>query len=567
MMEKLPPQNPDSNMGDYEKAYSTFSWDDAEKTFEWSRTGKVNAAYEAVDRHVRTLGDRVALHYLDDEKEEKYTFRELSAASGRFANLLQDLGIVKGDRVFIFMPRSPELYIAFFGILKLGAIPVPVFEAFMRDGLLDRMGDCDPVAVVTSDTLKDRVPKDEIASLKHVIVSGDTSGDEISFDEMRSKRGEFEPVWLDLEDPLLIHYTSGSTGKPKGVLHVQRAIVGHYQTGKWVLDLRDDDNYWCTADPGWVTGTSYGIFAPLLNGVGTIVRKGRFTARRWYETIERARVTVWYTAPTALRLLMGEGEEVASEFDLSSLRLIFSVGEPLNPEVIHWARRVYTQPIHDTWWMTETGMIMISNYPSMPIKPGSMGKPFPGVEAAILDDEGRMLGVNEVGNLVIKKGWPSMMKVIWGREEKFKEYFRFDPWFLTGDAAYMDEEGYFHFHGRVDDVINTSGERVGPFEVESRLVEHPVVVEAGVIGKPDPVRGEIIKAFVVLKRGVDESEELKDELIEFVKKGLAAHAAPREIEFVKHLPKTRSGKIMRRVLKAKELGLELGDLSGAGEGV
>ncbi|RLF42999.1 MAG: acetate--CoA ligase, partial [Thermoplasmata archaeon] len=273
---------------------------------------------------------------------------------------------------------------------------------------------------------------------------------------------------------------------------------------------------------------------------------------------------VWYSAPTAFRLLMARGVELASSYDLSSLRLILSVGEPLNPEVISWALKAYNQPIHDTWWMTETGMIMISNYPSMPIKPGSMGKPFLGVEAAILDDDGRVLGVNEVGNLAIKKGWPSMMKAVWRRGEKFKEYFRFDPWFVSGDAAYVDEEGYFHFIGRVDDIINTSGERVGPFEVESRLVEHPAVVETGVIGKPDPVRGEIIKAFVVVKEGVRESEELKRELIEFVKKGLAAHAAPREIEFVKELPKTRSGKIMRRVLKAKELGLDAGDTSTMG---
>ena len=566
-MDKLAAHNPESNMGDYDKARSTFRWEDVAKNFEFSVTGKVNAAYEAVDRHVEELGDKIALRFLDDEKEVTYTFRELSVASNRFANLLLELGIKQGDRVFIFMPRSIELYVAFFGILKIAAIPVPLFEAFMRAGLLDRMSDCDPVAVVTHNSLKDRIPRDEVPSLKTLIVADGAEGDEISFDENRTRKGTFEPVWLGLDDPLLIHYTSGSTGKPKGVLHAQRAIIGHYQTGKWILDLKKDDVYWCTADPGWVTGTSYGIFAPLLNGVGTTIIRGRFTAKRWYRTIERAGVTVWYTAPTALRLLMGKGEELISEFDLSSLRLILSVGEPLNPEVIHWALKAYKQPIHDTWWMTETGMIMISNYPSMPIKPGSMGKPFPGVEAAIIDDEGVELGVNEVGNLALKKGWPSMMKSIWKRDEKYREYFRHDPWFTSGDAAYVDEDGYFHFHGRVDDVINTAGERVGPFEVESRLVEHPLVVEAAVIGKPDPVRGEIIKAFVVVKEGVDEREELKSELIEFVKKGLAAHAAPREIEFIDTLPKTRSGKIMRRVLKARELGLDLGDLSGAGEGV
>lgn len=358
------------------------------------------------------MGDSIALRFLDDKREETYTFQELSLASNRFANLLLELGVNKKDRVFIFMPRSLELYIAFFGILKLGAIPVPLFEAFMREGLLDRMGDCDPVAVVTHESVKNRIPRDEVETLESVIVVGNTEENEIGFDEMKTKDGSFEPAWLGLDDPLLIHYTSCSTGKPKGVLHAQRAMIGHYQTGKWILDLNKDDNYWCTADPGWVTGTSYGIFAPLLNGVGTIIREGRFTAERWYETIERAKVTVWYTAPTALRLLMGEKEDTASKFDLSSLRYVLSVDEPLNPEVIRWALKVYQQPIHDTWWMTETGMIMISNYPSMPIKPGSMGKPFPGVEAAIIDDNGRELGVNEVGNLALKKGWPSMMKEI-----------------------------------------------------------------------------------------------------------------------------------------------------------
>ena len=566
-MDKLPAHNPDSNMGDYNAACRDFRWEEVLKNFEFSSTGRVNAAHEAVDRHVKTMGDRIALRFLDDESEETYTFQELSLASNRFANLLLELGVNKKDRVFIFMPRSLELYIAFFGILKVGAIPVPLFEAFMREGLLDRMGDCDPVAVVTHESLKERIPRDKVETLESVIVVGGTEENEIGFDEIKTKDSSFEPVWLDLDDPLLIHYTSGSTGKPKGVLHAQRAMIGHYQTGKWILDLNKDDNYWCTADPGWVTGTSYGIFAPLLNGVGTIIRQGRFTAERWYETIERAKVTVWYTAPTALRLLMGEKEDTASKFDLSSLRYILSVGEPLNPEVIRWALKVYKQPIHDTWWMTETGMIMISNYPSMPIKPGSMGKPFPGVEAAIIDDNGKELGVNEVGNLALKKGWPSMMKEIWKREEKFKEYFIFDPWFISGDSAYIDEDGYFHFHGRVDDVINTAGERVGPFEVESRLVEHPRVVEAAVIGKPDPVRGEIIKAFVVVRGIIEDREALCRELIEFVKGGLAAHSAPREIEFIDTLPKTRSGKIMRRVLKARELGYDLGDRSGAGEGV
>lgn len=564
-MEKLEAHNPKAAMGDYENAYKNFSWEDVKNSFDYSKTGKVNMAHEAVDRHVKARGDKTALHYIDDETEAKYSFKDLSTESNRFANLLRELEISKGDRVFLFMPRSPELYIAFLGILKTGAIPVPVFEAFMKDGLLDRMSDCDPIGIISSDFMKSRIPIKEIKSLKHIIISGDTAGDEIDFNDMKKTSKDFEPEWLDLEDPLLIHYTSGSTGKPKGVLHSQRAMIGHYQTGKWVLDLKEDDAYWCTADPGWVTGTSYGIFAPLLNGVGTIIRGGRFSPELWYSTIERLKVNVWYSAPTAFRLLMAEGNELTKKYDLSSLRHILSVGEPLNPEVIHWALDVYKQPIHDTWWMTECGMMMIVNYPSLPIKPGSMGKPFPGVKAAIIDDIGKELAVNEMGNLAIEKGWPSMMKEIWNREEKFKEYFKFTPWFVSGDSAYRDDEGYFHFIGRVDDVIKTSGERVGPFEVESRLIEHPAVAEAGVIGIPDPVRGSIIKAFVILNEGYEGSVALTKDLKDFVKTGLAAHAMPREIEYVDDLPKTRSGKIMRRVLKARDLGIDAGDTSGMGD--
>ena len=564
-MEKLEAHNPKAAMGDYENAYKNFSWEDVKNSLDYSKTGKVNMAHEAVDRHVKARGDKTALHYIDDETEAKYSFKDLSTESNRFANLLGELEISKGDRVFLFMPRSPELYIAFLGILKTGAIPVPVFEAFMKDGLLDRMSDCDPIGIISSDFMKSRIPIKEIKSLKHIIISGDTAGDEIDFNDMKKTSKDFEPEWLDLEDPLLIHYTSGSTGKPKGVLHSQRAMVGHYQTGKWVLDLKEDDAYWCTADPGWVTGTSYGIFAPLLNGVGTIIRGGRFSPELWYSTIERLKINVWYSAPTAFRLLMAEGNELTKKYDLSSLRHILSVGEPLNPEVIHWALDVYKQPIHDTWWMTECGMMMIVNYPSLPIKPGSMGKPFPGVKAAIIDDIGKELAVNEMGNLAIEKGWPSMMKEIWNREEKFKEYFKFPPWFVSGDSAYRDDEGYFHFIGRVDDVIKTSGERVGPFEVESRLIEHPAVAEAGVIGIPDPVRGSIIKAFVILNEGYEGSVALTKDLKDFVKTGLAAHAMPREIEYVEDLPKTRSGKIMRRVLKARDLGIDAGDTSGMGD--
>jgi acetyl-CoA synthetase len=360
---------------------------------------------------------------------------------------------------------------------------------------------------------------------------------------------------------MILHYTSGSTGKPKGVLHVHGAMVQHYITGKYGIDFQDNDIYWCTADPGWVTGTSYGIFSPWLNGATNLIRGGRFSTDGWYRTIQDYRITLWYSAPTAFRMLMAAGDETVAKYDLSSLRHILSVGEPLNPEVIRWGQKVYKQRIHDNWWMTETGGHMIVNFPSMDIRPGSMGKPFPGTQAAIIDDQGNELPPNSLGNLALRAGWPSMMRRIWNNPTKYEEYFRLSGWYVSGDSAFMDEDGYFWFQGRVDDVINTSGERVGPFEVESKLVEHPAVAEAGVIGKPDPLRGEIIKAFIALREGFEASPELLEEIKLFVKNGLSAHAAPREMEVITKLPKTRSGKIMRRVLKAQELGLPTGDLS------
>ena len=372
---------------------------------------------------------------------------------------------------------------------------------------------------------------------------------------------EAEIEWVDRETPLFLLYTSGSTGKPKGIVHVHNDMLGYYATGKYVQDLREDDMYWCTADPGWVTGVVYGLLAPWLNGVATVLRGGRFSADDWYKVLEKYKISVWYSAPTAFRLLMAEGNEKLKNYDLSNLRHILSVGEPLNPEVIRWFWNCLNLRVHDTWFMTETGMNMICNYPGMAVKPGSMGKPVPGVEAAIIDDNGNVLPALQMGNLAIKKGWPAQMRAVWKNPQKFNEYFQFDPWYICGDSAYIDEGGYFFFQGRVDDVINTAGERVGPFEVESKLIEHPAIAEAGVIGKPDSVRGEIIKAFVALKEGYSWTDELAKEVRDFVKLGLAAHAAPREFEVKDKLPKTRSGKIMRRVLKAWELGLPVGDLS------
>lgn len=552
------------NMQDYEQTYKDFDWKNVEQAFSWSKTGKINMAYECIDRHVdEGKGDKVALNYKDERRHESYTFEDMKKYSNKAANVLKnEADVKKGDRVFIFMSRTPELYFAFLGILKIGAIVGPLFEAFMEKAVADRLENSEAKVIISNKALLPRIPKDKLPHLeKIVVVDDDVEEGYVDFNRSFKEASEdFEIEWLNEDDGLILHYTSGSTGQPKGVLHVQKAMLVHYISGKYVLDLQDDDVYWCTADPGWVTGTSYGVFAPWLNGVTNCIVGGRFSPEQWYKMIQDFKVTVWYTAPTALRMLMSAGDDVVDKYDLSSLRSILSVGEPLNPEVIKWSKDVFHKRVLDTWWMTETGGHMIVNYPAMDIKLGSMGKPLPGIEAAIVDDEGNDLPPNRMGNLAIKKGWPSMMHAIWKNPEKYDSYFIGD-WYVSGDSAYKDEDGYYWFQGRVDDVIMTAGERVGPFEVESKLVEHEAVAEAGVIGKPDPVRGEIIKAFVALREGYEPSDELKQSIKQFVKEGLSAHSAPREIEFKDKLPKTRSGKIMRRVLKAWELDLDAGDLS------
>ncbi|MNZ39465.1 Acetyl-coenzyme A synthetase [compost metagenome] len=564
--ERIPATADNPNMPNYDEAAASFDWKQIESQFSWYSTGKVNMAYEAIDRHVEQgKGGKVALYYSDNERDESYTFEQMSRQSNRFANVLRKLGLSKGERIFVFMPRTPELYFSVLGALKIGAVVGPLFEAFMETAVKDRLLDSEAAAIVTTPALLHRIKREELPNLKHIIVYGDGIPKEegiIDFaKEMAAASEEAEIEWLSREDGLILHYTSGSTGKPKGVYHVQNAMVQHMYTGQIILDLKENDIFWCTADPGWVTGTSYGIFAPWLNAATNVIRGGRFSPADWYGVIQKYGVTVWYSAPTAFRMLMGAGEEVSQQYDLSSLRHVLSVGEPLNPEVVRWGMRVYGQRIHDTWWMTETGAQLICNYPSMDIKPGSMGKPLPGVQAAIIDNNGNEVPPYRMGNLAIRTPWPAMMRKVWNNPSKYEEYFYINGWYVSGDSAYMDEDGYFWFQGRIDDVINTAGERVGPFEVESKLVEHPAVAEAGVIGKPDPMRGEIIKAFIALREGYEPSEELKQEISQFVKVGLSAHAAPREIEFKDKLPKTRSGKIMRRVLKAWELNLPTGDLS------
>ena len=571
-IEKPGPFKAAPNLADYDAAVAQFDWAQVERELDWLPGGGLNLAHEAIDRHCNNgLGGKAALLWEGKNGEtERYTFDQMRRETNKFANVLKGLGLKKGDRVFTFLERVPEHYFAAFGTLKAGCIVGPLFAAFGPDPVKDRLENSGACVLVTQPDLRARIAQvvPQLPELQHIIVvnklgrlkeplaEGDLDYDQL----MASASDELGPLDTTRDDYSVMHYTSGTTGKPKGAVHRHNAVIQHYLTGKWVLDLHPDDIYWCTADPGWVTGTSYGMFAPWTNGVTQVVYEGRFQASKWYELIQKYKVTMWYTAPTAIRMLMKGGLEVVRQYDLSSLRYVCSVGEPLNPEGIFWGQEALGMPIHDNWWQTETGAILIANYPVLPIRPGSMGKPLPGITAGVIDEQGNEMPPGEEGDLAIRPGWPSMFQTYWKSEERYNSQFQ-NGWYLTGDRARRDADGYFWFIGRADDVINTSGHLVGPFEVESALIEHPAVAEAGVIGKPDPIAMEVVKAFVSLKEGYEPTEELRRELMAFARSKLLGAVAPREITFIDSLPKTRSGKIMRRLLKARELGLPEGDTS------
>ena len=568
---------PVPNLADYQKACADFSWTKARLELDGLPDGKgLNIAHEAVDRHAAgPLSNRVAIRWLGKGGEIRdYSFGLLQRLSNRFANLLQKLDVMKSDRVYVLAGRIPELYIAALGTLKNRSVFCPLFSAFGPEPIRSRMALGEAKVLVTTGPLYERRVaslRESLPNLKHVIVVGDDQKttslpDTLDFHSLMDQSSEDLTVGpTDREDIALLHFTSGTTGTPKGAVHVHEAIVAHHITGKLALDLHPDDIFWCTADPGWVTGTSYGIIAPLTNGITSIVDEGDFDVERWYRILQDQRVSVWYTAPTAIRMMMKAGANLARKYDLPALRFITSVGEPLNPEAVVWGQKAFGLPFHDNWWQTETGGIMIANYPSMDIKPGSMGRPLPGIEAAIVkrSEAGTLEVIEDAsvqGELALRPGWPSMFRAYLNEPERYQKCFA-DGFYLTGDLARKDGDGYFWFVGRKDDVIKTSGHLIGPFEVESILMEHKAVAEAAVIGKPDPVAMEIVKAFVLLKDGFKPSEALRRELLGFARLRLGAVVAPKEIEFVNTLPHTRSGKIMRRLLKAREMGLPEGDLS------
>jgi acetyl-CoA synthetase len=580
---KHPPRGARFNLADYDRAVRDFSWDRAPAELEGLPGGRgLNICHEAVDRHA--AGSRASVTALrciaKDGAVTELSYASLRSQTSRFANLLQTLGVGKGDRVFSLLGRVPELYVAALGTLKNTSVFSPLFPAFGPEPIRERLSLGDARVLVTSPQLYERriAPiRDSLLSLEHVVVAGEPADPKTAglAEALAACSDEFEIPPTDPEDMALLHFTSGTTGTPKGAVHVHEAVVAHHVTAGFALDLRPDDVFWCTADPGWVTGTSYGIIAPLTHGLTLVTDAAEFEARRWYRILAEQRVSVWYTAPTAIRMLMRYGPELPASHDLSALRFIASVGEPLNPEAVVWGERTLGLPIHDNWWQTETGAIMISNFASMEIRPGSMGRPLPGVTAGLLErgkdglvlvTDGRVTEItapDTEGELALRLGWPSMFRGYLHDDERYAEAFA-DGWYLTGDVARRDSDGYYWFVARADDVIKSAGHLVGPFEVESVLMEHPVVAEAGVIGKPDPVAGELVKAFVSLKPGHEATEDLRLELIGFGRRRLGA-VAPKEIEFDQHLPHTQSGKVMRRVLKARELGLDTGDVSTMGE--
>ncbi len=575
-----------SNIGSYEKRKEDFSWDIAREVMDWKEGEVLNIGSICSDRVcARGNGDKKALIWQGfGGKKRTYTFNDIRVLSNGYASFLQEQGVKPGDRVCIFMDKIPGLYISFLGILKTGAVAQPLFSAFGDESLEVRLASAGTSVILTTQKHVKKVRKiqDRLPSLrKIVVIEGKPERlkeGEIFFDVEEAPRvEEFEVYQSGPETPSVLHYTSGTTGQPKGAQHVHSSVWGQALTTSWVLDLKEDDVYWCTADPGWVTGTSYGIIGPWSLGATQCVLDSGFTSAAWYQFIQDNKVTVWYSAPTAIRSLMRDGDELVKQFDLSSLRNLASVGEPLNAEAVIWSEKVYGLPFHDTFWQTETGAMMITNFPGMKIKPGSMGKPFPGIEAGILD-----LNTHEpvqepgtVGLIAFRPGWPSMFRTYLNQPDIYRSKFvgakpkaqpdelRTDKslWYVSGDRASFDKDGYYWFVGRDDDVINTGGHLVGPFEIESALVEHEAVAEAAAIGKPDEVNMEVVKAFVTLNPGYEPSDDLELSIMNFIRKRLSPLAMPQEIEYSKKLPKTRSGKILRRYLKALEWGQEVGDLS------
>jgi acetyl-CoA synthetase len=568
--------------------------DDSNKPFfKWFTGAKTNITYNCLDVHVKTFRrNKLALIWEGENGEVKtYSYFALHREVCRFANVLKSLGVKKGDRVTIYMGRVPEIMMAMLACARIGAIHSVVYGGFSVEALHERIEDSASKVLIVADGAYQRgkiVPLKNIADealqraggIEHVLVVKRT-GQEVNMEQGRDMwlhelmalpiaNQECAMEIVDAEDPLFILYTSGTTGKPKAILHTHGGyMVGTYTSLKYVFDIHEEDRFWCAADPGWITGHSYIVYGPLLNGTTSFLYEGAPTfpyPNRWWQMIEKYGINILYTAPTAIRGLMRFGDAWVNRHNLSSLRLLGSVGEPINPEAWRWYYKTVGKekcPIMDTWWQTETGMFMITPMPSVPLKPGSGTRPFPGLQMDVVDEEGNSTKPNEEGYLVIKNPWPSMIRTVYNDPDRYVNQYwsRYPGWYLTGDSARKDEDGYFWIIGRVDDVIKVSGYRLGTAEIESALVSHPSVAEAAAIGLPHEIKGNAIYTYVILKSGYKASDELKEELRKHVGYEVGPIAKPEQITFVDSLPKTRSGKIMRRVLKAKELGLDPGNLS------
>lgn len=558
---------------------------------DWFQGAQCNIVYNALDRHQKTATkNKLALLWEgQDGKTRTFTYGQLHEEVCRLANTLKTLGVKKGDRVSIYLPRIPEQIFSLLACAKIGAIHCVVYSGFSVEALKNRIVDAEAKIVITADgyhfrekvvntkkTVDDAIK--DLPIIQNVIVVKRTgneiemkAGRDLWYEELTAKADNIcSTEIMNADDPLFILYTSGTTGKPKGIVHVHGGyMVGIYVTLKWVFNLKSEDVYWCTADAGWITGHSYIVYSPLINGITSFLYEGPPdfpNAEKWWSLIEKYKVTKFYTTPTAVRALMRFGDELPNKYNLSSLKILGSVGEPINPEAWLWYHKVIGKercPIMDTWWQTETGMHIITPFPSSPLKPGSASKPFPGIIAEIVDDKGNSVPTNTSGFLVLKYPWPAMFKTVFKNDPKYRELYweKIPNVYFTGDSAKRDEDGYFWITGRNDDVLKVSGYRFGSAELESAFVSHLSVAEAAVIGKPHEIKGEAIKAFIILKHGVEPTDQLKDELKQQVRKLIGPIATPDEIVFVDKLPKTRSGKIMRRVLKAQELGQPVGDIS------
>jgi len=558
--------DPLPNLTDYEALKKSFSWEGWHRCFSFQETGRVNYAYEITDYQVlQGNGQKPAIvTQKADGSLQSITFEALARETSAVAAHLQKNGLKPGDRFGLYASKSIEYVIVLLAAIKCGAIAVPLFEAFGTAAIIDRLNDCGANWLFVSRALLKSVHFAALPSIRSVLTDApfDPPPDVKAFllDDCRKDGPSIVSIFFgDLETPFIIHYTSGSTAKPKGILLAQRAMIGHLVTAKYVLDLHPNDIYWNTGDPGWVTGMVYNFFAPLLLGVAAHIFEGPFHPLEWLKFMSRINITVWYSTPTAFRLLRYYNVEL-NQKTVPTVRHIVSAGEPLNPSLIDWTMEHLGIPIHDSWYMTENGHQLINNYRCLTIKKGSMGKTLPGIHAAVVDSACNELPRGTIGRLAVKTPWPGLMSTVWNNPEKFASYFE-HGWYISGDTAYQDADDYFWFQGRDDDMIKSAAERISPFEIESVLIAHPAVAEAGVIGKPHDLYGAIVKAFVLLKPGISGDDELRRSLMCHVKENLAVHEVPREIEFVQKLPKTRSGKIMRRVLRAMEMNMDTGDLS------